>query len=354
MNKEEPVTPGVDAPCRGAGSALPLARCSCREKTVDRVSVIVVNWNGRELLPECLDALQQQTYPFFTVIVVDNGSADGSVQFMRVRYPEVKTISLSTNTGFSAANNRAIQTVNTAYVALLNNDAVPHPSWLQALVDGLDENPRAGCAASKMLLYDQRHMIDRAGDGYTRAGAALMRGRGSSAGEFDRCEPVFGACAGAALYRTSMFADIGLFDEDFFLLYEDVDLSFRAQLGGYQCVYVPDAIVYHKGSTSIVRDSPLSVYYGHRNIEWVYLKNMPSPLVARTIVPHIMYGVMALIFFVTKGRGRPFVRAKLSLLSNIRVLLKKRRESMSRKRVDDTYIWGLLEKEKLLTRWIRR
>lgn len=239
-------------------------------------------------------------------------------------------------------------------MALLNNDAVPHPSWLEELVETLEAHPRVGFAASKMLFHDRRHVIDRAGDGYTDAGVALLRGRGTTADGFDKCEPVFGACAGAALYRTGMFDDIGLFDEDFFLLYEDVDLSFRAQLRGYQCLYVPDAIVYHKVSRSVVRDSPVSVYYGHRNVEWVYVKNMPGRLVARTIVPHIIYGWMAFLFFLMTGRAKEFLRAKLAVLRSMKGLLKKRHEILKRKSVDDRYIWSLFEKERLLLRSIRR
>lgn len=318
---------------------------------MNRVSVIVVNWNGRELLPECLEALRRQTYPSFTVTVVDNGSHDGSVEFINTHHPDVETISLPANLGFSAANNRALKNVRTPYVALLNNDAVPHPLWLQALVETLDAHPQVGFAASKMLWYDSRHMIDRAGDGYTTAGVALLRGRGAAAERFDRCEPVFGACAGAALYRTGMFSDIGFFDEDFFLLYEDVDLSFRAQLRGYSCLYVPGAIVYHKGSQTVVRDSPVSVYYGHRNMEWVYLKNMPVRLLFRTMVSHVIYDGMAFLFFLMTGRGKEFVRAKVDALRGIKDVLKKRREILNRRRVDDKGIWDLFEKEKLLPRF---
>jgi len=325
-----------------------------RYDTLNLVSVIVVNWNGKELLQDCLEGLQRQTYRCFTVILVDNGSNDGSVEFVNSYYPNVKTISLPGNVGFSAANNIAIKTVDTRYVALLNNDAVPHPSWLKELVETLEAHPRVGFAASKMLFHDRRHVIDRAGDGYTDAGVALLRGRDTTADGFNRCEPVFGACAGAALYRTGMFDDIGLFDEDFFLLYEDVDLSFRAQLRGYQCLYVPDAIVYHKASRSVVRDSAVSVYYGHRNVEWVYVKNMPARLLARTIVPHIMYGWMAFLFFMMNGRAKEFVMAKLAVLRSMKNLLKKRREILKRKNVDDRYIWNLFEKERLLLRSINR
>ncbi|MBE0558465.1 MAG: glycosyltransferase family 2 protein, partial [Proteobacteria bacterium] len=252
------------------------------------VSIVIVNWNGREFLPECLDALRRQVYRDFSAILVDNGSQDGSVAFVSEHYPEVRIVALPDNRGFAAANNVAFETVETEFVALLNNDTVPDSLWLQSLIEALEAHPQAGMAASKMLLYDRRKVIDRAGDGYTTAGAALLRGRGLSVESHRVREWVFGACAGAGVYRTAMLRDIGFFDEDFFLLYEDVDLSFRAQLKGYKCIYVPEALVYHKGSASIVHDSPRSVYYGHRNLEWVYIQNMPFWLLLRTIIPHIL------------------------------------------------------------------
>jgi len=209
------------------------------------VSVVIVNWNGKKFIAECLDGLRKQTYKDHSIVLVDNASGDGSLELVHRKYPEVKTIPLDANLGFAVANNRAIQSIGTEYVALLNNDAVPHPGWLENLIEALEMNLDAGMAASKMLLYDHPDIIDRAGDIYTTAGTALLNGRGEPSKNFNKPAWVFGACAGAALYRKRMLDDIGLFDEDFFLLYEDVDLSFRAQLRGYRCIYVPDAIVYH-------------------------------------------------------------------------------------------------------------
>lgn len=140
------------------------------------VSVIIVNWNGRKLLQDCLGALTRQTYRAFTVIVVDNGSKDGSVEFVNSYYPDVKTIFLPDNVGFSAANNVALKTVQTPYVALLNNDAAPDPFWLERLVDVLDTHSEVGFAASKMLFHDRPDWIDRAGDGYSDAGGSVFAG----------------------------------------------------------------------------------------------------------------------------------------------------------------------------------
>jgi GT2 family glycosyltransferase len=318
------------------------------------VSVIVVNWNGKKFIAECLDGLRKQTYKDHSIVLVDNGSNDGSLELVHRKYPEVKTIPLAENLGFAVANNRAIQSIGTQYVALLNNDAVPQPGWLENLLKALEMNPAAGMAASKMLLYDRPDTIDRAGDIYTTAATALLNGRGQPSNNFNNPAWVFGACAGAAVYRKRLLDDIGLFDEDFFLLYEDVDLSFRAQLRGYRCIYVPDAIVYHKASSSIGDDSPISVYYSHRNLEWVYIHNMPGSLIKKTILNHLVYNLAAFFFFVAKGRGAEFIIAKWHALKGLKRALKKRRRIQNSKKVVDEYIWNLFEKERFWPRLSRR
>ena len=318
------------------------------------VDVIIVNWNGKKIIGKCLEGLSAQKYQSFSVTLVDNGSGDGSVDFIAEKYPEVRIIALQENRGFSVANNIAIKETEADYISLLNNDAVPDPLWIKRLVEALEKQPEAGFAASKMVFHDDPRIIDRAGDAYTRAGTGLLRGRGQPESHFDEKEWVFGACAGAALYKREMLKEIGLFDEDFFLLYEDVDLSFRAQLKGYKCLYVPEAKVYHRASSSIVHDSPISVYYSHRNLEWVYIKNMPGRLIFRTLFPHLIYILAALVFFMVKGRGAVYLRAKGDALKGMKGLLKKRRKIQSEKIVDSRYIWQMLEKESFFARLRRR
>ncbi len=321
---------------------------------MSRVSVVIVNWNGRQLIVDCLQGLQEQSVSDLQIIVVDNGSSDGSPQFLADTFPDISLISLQRNTGFATANNTAFGSLDTEYVALLNNDARPHPDWLRNLIQALELHPEAGFAASKMLFHDNHQIVDRAGDAYTRAGTAWLRGRGEPAGSYCRKEYIFGACAGAALYRFAMLKEIGFFDEDFFLLYEDVDLSFRAQLQGYPCLFVPEAIVYHKASSTIGDDSLTSVYYSHRNLEWVYIKNMPAALIPRTILQHLMYDSAALIYFSAVGQLVVFLKAKWHALKGLRKMLAKRRRIQRRKRVTDQYIWSLLENELLMPRLARR
>lgn len=315
------------------------------------VSVIVTNWNGKHLLRRCLESLRAQRFDSFRTILVDNGSTDGSVDFVHRRYPEVTVIPLPGNAGFAAANNRALETVSTPYAALLNNDAEADPLWLSSLVDALERHSRAGFAASMMVFLDRPSMVDRAGDGYTVAGAAVLRGRGAPSGAYSREEWVFGACAGAAMYRMSMLREIGFFDEDFFILYEDVDLSFRAQLRGYRCIFVPGAVVRHGWASTIGRDSPPSVFYGHRNLEWVYVKNMPSRLIFRTILPHVIYDIAAFLYFLLHGRGGVFAKAKMEALGGLGKMWVKRRRIQRTRSVPEGDLWKSMEREMF---WRRR
>lgn len=318
------------------------------------ITVVIVNWNNKNLLSECLEGLKCQTYPHFSIIVVDNGSTDGSIEFLLQHHSDIHLIALPDNRGFAAANNLAIQNIDTDFFALLNNDAVPHPDWLKHLISALEDQPHAGSAASKMLFSHDPEQIDRTGDAYTLAGTGWLRGRGKSASCFQDRDWVFGACAGAALYRTKMFKDVGCFDEDFFLIYEDVDLNFRAQLKGYRCIYVPDAIVYHKSSASIGHDSPVSVYFSQRNLEWAYIKNMPATLFAITIVPHFLYTLGSAFFFGLTGHGITFLRAKMDAFRGLKKMLQKRLEIQKHRKTSTIYLFKLFEKELFFPRLFRR
>jgi len=316
-----------------------------------RAAVIIVNWNGKHLLYETLHALEAQTFKAFRTIVVDNGSTDGSNEYLRQEFPNVKIIALGRNTGFSYANNTAIlKNDDLSFSVLLNNDAVPARNWLENLIKALDHNPQAGFAASKMLYYDNPFRIDRVGDGYTNAGVGKLRGRGKPASCYSRPEWIFGACAGAAIYRTEAIKKAGLFDTDFFLINEDVDLSFRLQSLGYRCLYVPDAVVYHKASSTIVHDSSISVFYGHRNLEWVYLKNLPYSMILKTLPIHLVYIALAFAYFITKGHGRTYINAKIDAMAGVPKMLKKRREIQTQRRVTPRYLASLMITERFMER----
>ena len=212
------------------------------------VIIVIVNWNQCELLIECLRSLEKQAWTANDIFVVDNGSTDGSAEKVSSQFPDATLIAASENLGFAMANNLAIRKCRSKYVALLNNDAMAEPDWLSCLVDAMEAHPEVGMAASKMVYDDDPNIIDRAGDGYSIAGAGVLRGRGAPSNGYHRREKIFGACAGAAIYRKEMLDEIGLFDEDFFLINEDVDLSFRAQLGRLSMSLRAEAVVRHKTS----------------------------------------------------------------------------------------------------------
>ena len=303
---------------------------------------------------DCLRSLKLQSNSADRITVVDNGSSDGSVEKVTVQFPEVQLIALDRNTGFAAANNIAVAKCRSRYVALINNDAIAEPDWLENLVGPMEARPEVGMAASKMVYDHDPTTIDRVGDSYSIMGAGVLRGRGAPANLFSKQEKIFGACAGAAVYRKEMLDRIGLFDEDFFLINEDVDLSFRAQLAGYQCLFVPEAIVRHKASQTIGRDSDTSVYYGHRNLEWVYLKNMPMPLILATLIPHMIYILLSGAYFLSIGKGRIYMQAKLDALKSLKQVLAKRRVIQRDRRVSLLYLWKLLTFENPVRRLAAR
>ncbi len=314
------------------------------------VSVIIVNWNGKHHLAECLDSLRNQTFKDLEVILVDNGSEDGSGDFVQKNYPEVRLIWLDRNYGFCKANNIAIEQAKGEYIVLLNNDTKADARWLEFINDSFSKYPEAGVCASKIVYYDQPELLDSAGDGFSVCGAGYKKGHLQGAELFNKQEFVFGGCGAALAFRKAVLGDIGLLDEDFFAIYEDTDICFRAQLVGYKCLFVPEAVVYHKVNSTLGKMSRFYVYNGQRNAEYVYFKNMPSALIWKTLPVHILYNVMAFCFFLAKGRGGSFIKAKVHFLRDLPGILQKRKEIQRSMRVSPEYIYSLLEKRWMTTR----
>ena len=262
-------------------------------ETAPRLSVIIPNWNGARHLPECLESLRRQSHEDYEAVLVDNGSTDDSLSLVERDFPWVRIVRNHDNLGFSAAVNAGIRTTNSEYVVLLNNDTRASEDWLEQLVSAMDAMPEASFAACRMLRYDPPHRIDSAGDRFSLLrGGGVNIGAGEPAENHDQPAWVFGACAGAALYRRSLFADIGLFDEDFFLVFEDVDLSLRARVAGHRCLYVPEAVVYHKRGASTDVESVAVASRSFRNFIWVAGKNLPLPLLMLWVV---LLGLRAVI-----------------------------------------------------------
>lgn len=262
-----------------------------------KVSVVVPNWNGERDLPACLNSLLNQSFQA-QIIVVDNGSTDGSVSLLRDKYSQVELVTLPKNKGFTGGVNVGIKRATEAgfkYVALLNNDAVADKTWLKTLVSFMENNPKAGIATSKM--FDKSgDQLDSTGEAYTIWGLPYPRGRGEvDVNKYDKDTWVFGASGGASIYRTKMLKEIGLFDEDFFAYYEDVDLSFRAQLAGWKVAYVPNAVVYHKIGATSARVKDFATHQTLKNLPMLMWKNVPLSLLPK-VWPRLVMAYFGIAF----------------------------------------------------------
>ncbi|MFZ5874870.1 MAG: glycosyltransferase family 2 protein [Nitrospirota bacterium] len=241
------------------------------------VSVIVVNWNGETYLAECVDSLLAQTHPRTEIIVVDNGSTDGSVGLLRRRYGEkIRLVVNRDNRGFTGGNNDGMAEASGEFVALINNDATADPGWVAALVREAERDPGVGMCASRIVSHDDHAVIDSAGLLLSRDGLGRGRGRLDHDGDrFNRPEDALMPSGCAALYRRAMLDQIGTFDEAFFMYCDDVDLGLRGRVAGWRCRYVPDALVRHRYSASAGKYSLRKIFLVERNRVWVMLKSFP-------------------------------------------------------------------------------
>ncbi len=276
-----------------------------------RVTAVVLNYNGRELLEVVLPSLAAQTYEDFETIVVDDASSDDSLAYLRERWPQVAVVSTGPgNVGVSAALNVAVRATRSELVALLNNDLELEPGWLAELVAALDRHPEAATAAGKLLRYSEREVIDSAGDVLTPAAAAFGRGAGErDAGQYDVEEDVFAPTAGAALYRASALADVGPFDESFGAYFEDVDWGLRAVLRGHRSRYVPAARGYHMGSRT-TRPTVNRRFYElqHRNTLALLVKDVPLPFIVKHAPRILAHHLLSLAYSARAGLLRAHLR----------------------------------------------
>ena len=312
------------------------------------VSVIIINYNGKQFITDCLRALGKQNFKDFEVIIIDNGSSDGSLitiqKFLEETLPGylLKLIRLGRNLGFAAGNLEGLRNAQGEYIALLNNDTVPDERWLEELVKVMDTDPKVGICASKLLVY-ANDIIDSAGDGFSTSLRGFKRGEGKAASLFNREEYVVSACAGAALYRRKMIEEIDFLDEDFFLIHEDTDLNLRAQLYGWKVLYVPTAIAYHKIRASIGPMSTTAVYYTLRNSELVRIKNIPFAIFIRCFPEFIMGIITEFVYFAIKHRQlKLYFKSKIDAIRMLPRMLKKRAIIMKNKKVSNKYLLNIM------------
>ncbi len=308
------------------------------------VSVIIPNWNGAKLLPICLDSLRRQTYPHLEIIVTDNGSTDGSLALLARDYLEVQVVALGENRGYAGGVNAGLNAARGEVLVVFNNDAEADARWIEELVAALDRHPEAGMATSRVRLFERRDRLHTAGDDYRLDGIPGNRGVwGPDGPAYDEEMWVFGAAGVAAAYRRAMLDEIGLLDERFGSYLEDVDLSWRAQLAGYRCIYAPRAVVYHM--VSATGGGPMASFLVGRNTIWVIVKDYPGSLLRRywPAVLRAQWRISREALRAWRGAAaRARLRGQLAALWHLPWLLRQRRAVQRTRRVGDEYLLGIL------------
>jgi GT2 family glycosyltransferase len=327
----------------------PIAKPKCSSFSAPSTTVVIVSWNSAAYLPRCLDSLSAQTDHDFEVVLVDNGSTDGSLDEVGNRWPglTLHVEHLGQNRGFAAANN--LKLAHGEWIALLNSDAFPEPDWLKNLVQAAKQNPEFSFFASRQLQANAPHLMDGAGDTLHISGLAWRRYANWPAATFGNAsEEVFSPCAAAALYSRRTFMQVGGFDEEFFSYHEDIDLGFRLRLQGFKCLYVPEAVVYHIGSAAFGAQSDFALYHWQRNFIWSFFQNMPSALLWEALPTHLVANFIYLINYSLRGRGVILLKAKMDAIRGLPCALRKRRKiqvtcKVSRKDLLHILARGLLQ-----------
>jgi GT2 family glycosyltransferase len=297
-----------------------------------KVTIVIPNWNTQHWLPGCLDGLRAQTYQNFQVILVDNGSTDNSVAFVKEHYPEIEILTFPTNRGFAPAVNAGIKHTRSEYVVLLNVDTVPQPDWLDSLVEVIEQSaPDVGGLASKMLSIKNPEIIDDVGNALSWYGSAQKRGLGESAEKYTQIEEVFSVSGGASLYRRTFLEEVDFFDENFVIYLEDVDLGLRGRLLGYRYLYVPTAKVLHQWSGARI-PRPKYVYFCTRNRLALLLKNIPWQLLLKHSHT-LLYG--QLYFFIVYKKPFYSLAGIAAFLTALPRILRQRRRIQRRKKISN-------------------
>jgi len=373
-----------------------------------RVSIIILNWNGWKDTIECLESLYAIDYLNYDIVLIDNHSQDDSIEmfnkycqgkikvdskyqlaeiknkplkifiheeekhilkFNQIKYSKIpanrKIIIFSNkrNYGFSKGNNIGIRFakryLKSDYVCLLNNDTIVDRNWLMQLIKGITSDKKIGSCSSKLLMYENNRIINSTGIMIIRDGTGIDRGRNKfDENQYDNQTNIFGACAAGAIYSIDAMNDVGILDEDFFAYYEDVDLSWRLQLSGWKCKYVPTAVVYHKYSKSSGPSSLFKVYQGERNRIWIIIKNYPFILLVIAF-PYNLLKLLLLFYYNLQGQGRgtlysgkhplkkilwTMIKGRTHAWIGIGNMIRKRKKIIEKKKVTNNQIYKWFKK----------
>jgi GT2 family glycosyltransferase len=306
------------------------------------VSLIIASHTGRRDLQRCLPSVLADDYPDLQVIVVDNASTDGTVELVEREYPSIEVIRNESNLGFGRANNLGARHASGEYLAFLNQDAVVRPGWLDRLVVALEAHPEAALATPKILVLDDPDRINACGDKSHYTGLSFCRGAGQPAGSFPELESVNAVSGAAFLIRRDVFNDLGGFDDDFFLYMEDIDLSWRARLSGFLCLYVPDSIVLHDYELTF---GPDKSYYQERNRWLMLLKNLRWRTIG-LLLPALLLSELITWSWIVLHDARNIdnkARAYGWILRHWRTVAESRRQVQAQRRITDKELLGECE-----------
>lgn len=308
-------------------------------------TIAIVFFDGENDLRDCLLCLGRQTLRPRRILLVDN-SLLGLGSNVINSIPNAEILRDGRNLGFAGGNNLALSEAQTEFFATLNADAFPEPEWLEALVDAAQSHPEAAAFGCLQIHHENPKLTDGIGDQYHFSGLAWRSGYLCDVGSLNlTARRIFSPCGAAAFFRTADLKEVGGFDEDFFCYCEDVDVGFRLWLAGRECRYVPDAVVRHRGAGSMGnRHSNFAVYHGHRNLVWVYLKNMPGVLFWIFLPLHILMNLLLVIVAKLRGQSTIVWRSKQDALLGFSRVWNKRLEIQSRRKASLIDIWRVLDK----------
>ena len=289
-------------------------------------SVLILFWKSAQYLSDNLQALDEQTYKDFEVILLDNGADESPDPAVLEQYLNLnlQLLHSDTNLGFAAGNNLAARSAAGEYLVLLNGDAFPEPGWLATLHQAAQMHP-GHCFASRLLQTNNHEVLDGEWNVYHVSGLAWRKNHNRSA-SYGVTSPryVMSACAAASAYPRLAFEQIGGFDEDFFAYMEDIDLDMRLRLAGFPCLYLPDAVVNHVGSGSTGSRSDFSIFYGQRNLVWAFVKNMPGIIFWLLLPAHLLVNLAYLLAGLYMPNGKTLWQAKKAAVTGLPKMWQKR------------------------------
>ncbi len=309
-------------------------------KSTVKLSVIIPNWNGKRLLKISLPSLRNQTFRDFEVIVVDNGSTDGSPEYVKKNFPDAKIIELNSNSGFAHAVNLGIKICVGENIVLINNDTKVNKRCLEFLIKAVMAKKEVGMVAAKMLNFYKPNLMDSAGDWIDSVGHAGNIGQGEESGKFNNSGYCFLVTGGGCLIKREVFEKIGFFDENYFAYMEDVDFCLRAQMQGFKAWYESKAVIYHMHKATSNRIKPFVEYLQFRNMTQTIIKNFPSKLIFEdfNLIKIILVNLNTCLYFFKNGFWREALKAQAYILFNFFRLLKERQRIQKNIKVDADYL----------------